>query len=348
MPEPIFKVINVTKSFNKKIVLKDINLDVRAGEILGIIGSSGSGKTTLLNTLIGFLRPDNGDVLFRFEHLLDFKQATIFRSVFSKQEDVKKLYGFASQSPSFYHNLTAKENLLYFGSLYNLPKDALRMNVETLLNLMDLKQSENALAKNLSGGMERRLDIACSLMHDPAILILDEPTADLDPVLRDNIMELVRKINKKGTTIILASHHLVEMEKICTRIAFIKDHKIIDVDTPTRLKTKFSKHQEIHLESYPGNYDKIMKKLPKKNIVNFTDTGSKLIICTNTPQKVLQSLLRILNSQKEQITDIKVSRVSLDDIFISLTKHEAEEDVDVEEVKEQEHLEAPSPDEEEA
>ncbi|NQU98153.1 ABC transporter ATP-binding protein [Candidatus Woesearchaeota archaeon] len=325
MTEPIFRIRNITKSFGDHLILDDISFEIRKGEIFGIIGASGSGKTTLLNIIIGFLRPDRGDVSFRFEHLLDFQKAMTFRSVFKKQEAVKKIYGFASQMPSFYMNLTLKENLEYFGSLYNLSPDALKTNIETLLNLMDLKNYEDLAAKNLSGGMERRLDIACALIHDPAVLVLDEPTADLDPVLREHIWTLVKKINKKGTTIILASHHLTELEDICSRIAILKDKKITDVASPDSIKNKYSKIQEVHLECYPGNYKKILAKLSKKYIKNYEIRGSHLVIHSNKPQKVFHELFPILKKKKEEVIDMKVGKASLDDIFIALSKDKKDE-----------------------
>ncbi|MAG38997.1 hypothetical protein CMO90_02815 [Candidatus Woesearchaeota archaeon] len=320
MTEPIFKIQNITKKFSDNIVLDNINFEIRKGEIFGIIGASGSGKTTLLNTIIGFLRPDEGDIQFRFEHLLDFQKAMAFRSVFKKQEAVKKIYGFAAQVPSFYSNLTLRENLEYFGSLYNLSTDALQTNIETLLNLMDLKNYEDLLSKNLSGGMERRLDIACALIHDPAVLVLDEPTADLDPVLREHIWTLVKKINKKGTTIILASHHLIELENLCSRIAILKDKKIFDVASPDSLKNKYSKIQEVHIESYPGNYKKILPKLTKKYMKRYEIRGSELVIFTDKPQKVFHEMFPLLEKKKEEVIDMNVGKASLDDIFIEISK----------------------------
>ncbi len=325
MIEPIFKIQNIIKRFGTQIVLDGVTFEIKKGEIFGLIGASGSGKTTILNTIIGFVRPDSGDVLFRFEHLLDFEKAVAYRSVYKKQQSVRKLFGFASQMPSFYNSLTIKENLEYFGSLYNLSKDALKTNVETLLNLMELKNYENMKAKNLSGGMERRLDIACSLIHDPAVLILDEPTADLDPMLREHIWTLVKKINKKGTTVIIASHHLAEIENLCTRIAILKDKKIIDVASPDAIKNKYSKIQEIHLESYPGNYEKIIEKFTKKNIKKHEIKGTRLTLFTEKPQKVFHELFNLLDKNKEQIIDIKVGKPSLDDIFIFLSKNEKNE-----------------------
>ncbi len=334
MATPVFKIKEVSKVFDRRIVLDDINLDINAGEIFGVIGASGSGKSTLLNILVGFLKPNTGEVLFRREHLLENKESQIFRSVHSHHEELKKIAGMAAQVPSFYDNLTVKENMAYFGALYGLHHDTLRANMTALTNLMDLQGAEHRLAKNLSGGMQRRLDIACSLIHDPKILILDEPTADLDPLLRNHIWRLVKKINKRGTTIVLASHHLSELETLCTRIAIIKDGKILAVGTPNEIKERFSKHEEIHLESFPGNYNllaNIKDKDIMKEIVKIEDKGTKMVIYTSKPELVLQELMRKLEEHKETIVDLKVTKPTLDEIFIMITESERDKAEELEE-----------------
>lgn len=318
MQEPIFKVRGVTKAFHEHMVLDNIDLDIYSGEIIGLIGASGAGKTTFLNTLIGFLRPDKGDIQFRLNHLLAYKNTYTYRSVFKKQNLVKKVYGFASQIPSFYDDLTTIENLEYFGLLHNLSRDAIRSNAETLLNLMDLKYASNMLAKHLSGGMERRLDIACALMHDPDVLILDEPTADLDPMLRNHIWQLVRKINQKGTTIILSSHHLSELESLCDRVAIIKDSKILAVDKPDNIKKKFLVEKEIILQSQPGNYKKLVKNIVKKDISRIKITNHTLHIHSSKPEHVMIEVISALKKQREELTFINVTSASLDDVFISI------------------------------
>ena len=318
MSEPVFKVRGVSKAFNEHVVLDNIDLDIYSGEIIGIIGASGAGKTTFLNTLIGFLRPDKGDVQFRLNHLLAYKNSYIYRSVFKKQTLVKQVYGFASQVPSFYGDLTTRENLEYFGLLYNLSKDAIRSNSETLLNLMDLEDASKTLAKNLSGGMERRLDIACALMHDPDVLILDEPTADLDPMLRNHIWQLIRKINQKGTTIILSSHHLSELESLCDRVAIIKDSKLLAVGEPENIKTQFSVEKEIILQSNPGDYKKIVSHLSKKDISKIHIANHTLHIHSSKPEHVMIEVINSLKKYKEDLTFINVTSASLDDVFISI------------------------------
>jgi len=188
---------------------------------------------------------------------------------------------------------------------------------------MELEESQDVLGSNLSGGMQRRLDIACALIHDPKILILDEPTADLDPVLRTQIWKLIKQINKKGTTIILASHHLTEIETLCNRIGIVKGGKMLALGTLSEIKEQFAKYEEIHLESYPGNYDSLANFKDKdiaESIIKVENTGTKLVIYTTQPSKVLMDLLRRLESSKENLIDLHVNRPTLDDIFVMINK----------------------------
>lgn len=323
MEEPILKIQGLSKTFGANQVLNDISLDIMPGEILGIIGSSGSGKTTLLNALIGFIKPDTGDVLFKQPKVVAHNDNAIYKSVYKHLKEIKNMYGFAAQVPSFYERLTVRENLEYFGELYDLSKETLDANVNTLLKLMTLENSSTVLGKNLSGGMERRLDIGCSLIHNPQILILDEPTADLDPVLRNNIWKLIEKINSKGTTIILASHHLNELETLCSRIAIIKDNHIVALGSAEELKKRFSHNKEIRLQSYPGNYDDLGKYLHNKfktKIIRHENQGNELLLICNNPEEILNDLILALERRKEKILELKIVKPSLDQLFISLSE----------------------------
>lgn len=322
--DPILKVEEISKSYGKKEVLNNISFEVYDGEILGLIGTSGSGKTTLLNSMVGFIIPSSGKVSFRHETgKVGYSSIYTYDSVLDRPSRFKHTYGFAAQVPSFYEKLTVKENLFYFGSLYGLSTDVLKSNVSTLLKLMDLENSYYILGKNLSGGMERRLDIACALIHNPPLLILDEPTADLDPILRKNIWNILKKVNEKGTTIILSSHHLNEIETLCDRVAILKDNGIIALGTPDELKEKFLKHKEVRLESSPGNYEKlapILQKKFKKEIVSYEIKGGELIILCENPKEFLNSLVGTIEQEKEKIIELKLVKPSLDQVFIALNK----------------------------
>lgn len=317
----IIKAEEIAKSFGEKQVLDGINLEIKAGEIFGIIGMSGSGKTTLLNMLIGFLKPDAGDIKFRMEHLLELhdKEAQ-FRSVYKRGIDLRRIIGFAAQTPSFYPSLTVRENLDYFGSLYGLSRDQRKSNIQTLLKFMELEQDGKTVAKELSGGMQKRLDIACALMHDPKVLIMDEPTADLDPILREQMWNIIRDINKKGTTIMIASHFLDELETLCDRIGLLFEGRITKIGTPEDIKKTYSKNVEIQIITKQGKYEKIMHDMRKVDITEIKIQGHKLIIYTTQPRKTIHKLMEVLEKHHEDIKDIDVEEPSLKEAFTKLVK----------------------------
>ena len=319
--EPLFKISNISKYYGNKKVLSNISFDIMSGEILGIIGASGTGKTTLLNILIGFIRPDRGELKFRFEHLLSFRNTEVYRDIKRKPLEIKKMIGFAAQTPSFYLDLSVQENLEYFGSLFNMSKDALASNIEALLNLMELKSSRYLLAKNLSGGMQRRLDIACSLVHDPKVLILDEPTSDLDPILRNHIWELIKVVKSKGTTIIMASHHLTEIEHLCDRIAILKDGSFVELNTFEYIKKKYIKHKKVAIKLKSKLYDTFIKKIKKELWVSYVIENDVLILSTPKPTKLINNLIKISERLGDEILNLRIASPSLDEIFVSIAKN---------------------------
>jgi ABC-2 type transport system ATP-binding protein len=316
--DTVFLVRDITKRYGQREVLSGVTFEVRKGEILGFIGASGAGKTSLLHMLVGFIPSSSGDILF---HAYTPK-GVVECNVLEHQTLVNRSYGFASQQPSFYEKLTVMENLEYFGTMYNLSKDAIHKNAEVLLRLMELKAHSYVLAQYLSGGMKRRLDIACALIHNPPVLILDEPTADLDPVLRTHIWEVIKRINARGTTVILSSHHLNELDTLCNRIAIIKDGKLVDIDTPEKLKNKYSKTQELMIESFPGNYDDVIKKLKDDNISAITREGTYLTIKTENPEHVISVVLNVLRKTGESLLDLKLIKPNLDNVFVTIYKTE--------------------------
>nr|MBI4156928.1 ABC transporter ATP-binding protein [Candidatus Woesearchaeota archaeon] len=310
---PYIKVDKLIKTFGKNNVLKNVSFDIDNKDIFGIIGVSGSGKTTILNILIGFLKHDSGAVLFQS------------KDISSDRRNIKGIFGFATQGGSFYSKLSVMENLEYFGRLYDIHPDEIKKRSDTLIELMELDKARDTLAGHLSTGMQRRLDIACALIHDPDVLILDEPTEDLDPVLRKEILGLIRRINDQGTTIIITSHLLSEMESVCNKITILHNGEILETGTPDQLKDAYSKYEEIHLETSPGNYDKIIRRLNKSHVKHVIKKSHKVVIYTNQAQKLLKQLLRTLDSTKERLVDIDVNKPSLEEVFESLTRKRGQE-----------------------
>jgi len=227
---PYIEFENISKKFGNTLVLDNLNLSIPYGEITAIIGPSGSGKTTMLNLLIGFVKPTKGRILFQSRNIIkDFSNVTT-------------LFGFAAQEFSFYGELTVEENLYYFGNLYKLKKEELKARADELLKLLDIDYARKTLAKRLSAGMGRRLDIACSLIHNPKVLILDEPTQDLDPILRKELVGSIRKINReRETTVIITSHLLGEIDDLCDNIGILYKGKIVKIGSPEQLKRFYGK-----------------------------------------------------------------------------------------------------------
>ena len=319
MGDVIIKLQKVTKQFGKQKVLHNISLDIHAGDILGIIGASGSGKTTLLNMIIGFLAPTKGIVDFRSPAISKLDEDNVaFRSIVENQRDVQRMFGFASQEPSFYPELSVEENLDLFGTLQDLSKDAKQTNTLILLKLMGLFEYRKKRADNLSGGMQKRLDLACAMVHDPRVLILDEPTADLDPHLRQQMWKLIQKINSKGTTVILSSHFLDELEDFCDNIAILHKGAFIHEGTPAELKRLISSHEEIHIQTLKGNYGALLKAFQPYKKYNITGSENKeheVTIFSSNPHIVIERLLKILEKQNDVLIDLHVTRPTLNEVF---------------------------------
>jgi len=315
MNKPLIQFKKITKIFNKKVVLNDVDLDIPYGEIFGIIGKSGSGKTTLLSLLVGFLRPEKGKIFFQEQDLSRFTN------------NLKQQFGFTAQEGSFYPNLTVKENLEYFGTMYNIPLFTIKQKIPEILRLVNLQKAENKLAASLSTGMKKRLDIACAILHNPKVLILDEPTEDLDPLLRKDVLRLLKKINKeKDVTIILTTHLLEEVEYICSRVAILDNKTILISGTVNELKDKYSKNQEIILETYSGKYAWLIKLLKQNKLVeDIIERDGKLIVYSPKAEGILKYILHELEKKKEKIQDVDLNKPSLSEVFESLTQFEEDE-----------------------
>ena len=302
----LIEVRGVKKKFGKQVILDNVNLVVKENDILGIIGVNGSGKTTLLKIIIGFYKANKGKVFYKDKNVTkNFKK-------------IHHEFGFTSQDSSFYPKLTVQENMLYFGSLYGLAKKKIKENMEKILELVELSHAKKVLAQNLSGGMQRRLDLACSIIHRPKVLILDEPTEDLDPLLRREIIDVIKKVNKMGTTIIITSHILEDIEQLCDVVAILHNSRVLKIGPVKELRKLYDREEEIHLEIESGRYNRIIKYAKLKDVEK---DGNKLIIYTNNAEKTLHVIFHILENDKEKLVYADVKKPDLTEIFEGLTKN---------------------------
>ena len=228
MDDELIQFKGVTKRFGKNVVLDEIDLVIPEGKITGIIGASGEGKSTILKMMASFYKPNKGKIYY------------LRREISKDRKRISKFFGMAIEDGSFYEKLSVRENLFHFGRLYHVKRKDLAKRVDELLDLVGLKYAENTLSEELSVGMKKRLDIACSLVHNPSILILDEPTADLDPLLRAQMIHLLKKINSHGTTIVMTTQLLEEVDEICDKLAILFNEKIVEQDTPNKIKSKYN------------------------------------------------------------------------------------------------------------
>jgi ABC-2 type transport system ATP-binding protein len=213
---------NVSKSFGKQQVLKNIHLEIYSGEIFGLLGPSGAGKSTLVKQLVGLELPSEGENF-------------IFQTKMPSLPIIEKI-GYMAQSDALYGELSAKENLEFFASLYGLKGKRRQTRIQEVMEIVELTDHLTKLVSNYSGGMKRRLSLATALLHEPQLLILDEPTVGIDPVLRKNIWNSFYELKKKGTTIVVTTHVMDEADK-CDRLGMIRDGQLIAVGTPEELKS---------------------------------------------------------------------------------------------------------------
>ena len=234
--EKILEVRGLKKNFGEKQVVKGISFDIGYNEIIGFLGPNGAGKSTTINMITTIMNMDEGVLLFKNK---DVKES---------EEQFKIELGLVPQDIAFFPDLSAYDNVKFFGSLYNLKGGKLKKNVEEALTQVGLLDRKKEYPDSFSGGMKRRLNIACSIVHRPKLLIMDEPTVGIDPQSRNNILEVTKKLRDEGTTIIYISHYMEEVDSICSRLIIIDEGKIIEQGDKEELKKKYKKKGLNNLE----------------------------------------------------------------------------------------------------
>lgn len=223
MSNTVLKLEGLTKKYDHKPVVDHINLEIKQGEIFGLLGPNGAGKSTTMNMVCSLVKPTAGKIeLFGYDTKTDRKQ-------------VKSKLGYIPQELALHGNLKAWENVELFTSLYGIKGNELKKAVTQSLEFVGLLDKRNGFAKTFSGGMKRRLNIACAIGHNPELLIFDEPTVGIDPQSRNFILEKIRYVNSQGTTVIYTSHYMEEIEALCSRVAIMDNGKIIAIGTKQEL-----------------------------------------------------------------------------------------------------------------
>jgi ABC-2 type transport system ATP-binding protein len=228
---PAVQVSELTKVIKEKILVDRVSFHVEEGEVFGLLGGNGSGKTTVFNMLSGLLEPSSGSIIISGKSMKELKR------------EGRPEVGMVPQQDSIYETLTVKENIEFCGSQFRLPGKEIKERMKTLLEQVKLSGKSDALAASLSGGMKKRLNIACSLIHDPKVVFFDEPTVGLDPVVRKEIWDLVKKLHSENKTIIITSHYMDEIEELCDRVGIMFMGRMVAAGTPAEIKAKYKLKQ---------------------------------------------------------------------------------------------------------
>lgn len=300
---PVLTLHNVRKKYRGREALKGISLELRPGELLGFFGPNGAGKTTMIRCISGLLKPDSG---------------TITRHPFGRGDDDDSSHvepvrlGLVPQNLAIYPDLTVQQNLEVFGRLEGVSGKALKHRIGEVLEWAALKDRTRSLTKTLSGGMQRRLNIACSVLHDPDILLLDEPTVGVDPQSRERIYEMMQQLTADGAAVLLTTHQLEEVETRCDRIV-VMDHGTIVADgTLGELvsRTIGQPHRVILMFERPCS----------KPLASFTlDEPRTTATCSLASMKELPQVLSVLKQLDQEPSRIDVRSYGLQDVFLELT-----------------------------
>jgi len=297
----------------EKEALKGVDLQIEEREVFGILGPNGAGKTTLMSILCTLLLPDRGNVhILGMDSLHDGHQ-------------IRKKVNVVSGNANFLWSLTVKENLHYYGMLYGLTGKKREEKVEALIDLFNLKEHRNIPFDELSTGMKQRLSLAKSLINDPEILFLDEPTVGLDPDISIRIREEILSIHKeKGMTILVTTHNMKEVEYLCGRIAFLKEGKILTTGTADALKKMVRIGDQLKIE-FKGTIQED-ELLHADGVINFTINGNLCEILVDDGEKRLGTLVAIMAQGGAQIKRITLGQTDLEDVFVEFAKSINEED----------------------
>lgn len=306
----MIQIQNLVKRYGDLVALDHLNLNIKEGEVFGLLGPNGSGKTTAINCLLSLLKYDKGSI-------------TIFgKEMHPDSYDIKKQIGVVMQNVAVFEQMNVQENIDYFCGLYVKDKGKRKELVEEAIRFAGLEDFRKMRPKKLSGGLLRRLNIACGIVHKPRLIIMDEPTVAVDPQSRNRILEGILELNRQGSTIIYTSHYMEEVEQICSRIAIIDHGRVLATGTKEELKNMIKTGETITIEAIALDETALseIRQLPHVFDVSYEEQILKIRLSS-----AKHNLIRILNYLQEH--DISFGRVfselpTLNDVFLEITGKE--------------------------
>lgn len=304
----IVSIKEVTKNFGDLTAVDKMTLNIEEGEIFGLLGPNGAGKSTAINMITGLLFNDKGSI-----KVLD-------SDVKKDSMTTKRNIGIVPQEIAIYEDLTSLENIKFFASLYGLRGKALEAAAMEALEFTGLVDKAKSFPKNFSGGMKRRLNIACAIAHKPKLIIMDEPTVGIDPQSRNHILQSVKKLNESGSTIIYTSHYMEEVEAICTRVAIMDHGKVIALGTGDELKNMISDRNIVWIsvgDSISNINEEMIKEIPGVSGIEIEESTVKISSVREVSN--LDKIIQYFTSNRFSIKSVESKTPDLETVFLSLT-----------------------------
>lgn len=305
----IIKIENLIKRYGNKLAVDNLSLDIEEGEIFGLLGPNGAGKSTTIKIITGLLGLNSGSVRIGGMDLSD--KTSLLKA--------KAIMGLVPQDLAVYSNMSALDNVLFFGKLYGLRGSELKKRAEEALEFAGLDDRRLEKTKKFSGGMKRRLNIACALVHQPKIIILDEPTVGIDPQSRNHILESVKELNRRGSTIIYTSHYMEEVEVLCHRVGIIDNGMLIALGTKHELKNMLSEDEKLLLKINTPSFNVVDEVRKMRGVKSAAYRDDVLEIITPNGQQQLQDILFTLAKHDVRVKSFNIIEPDLESLFLSLT-----------------------------
>lgn len=303
----VLELKQLTKKFGDFIAVDKISLSIKEGEIFGFLGANGAGKSTTIHMITSLLRMTSGEI------------ELLGRNIASHSSFAKSNIGIVPQELAIYEDMTAYENVHFFAGLYGLRGAELKERAKEALMFVGLDDKHAAYPRTFSGGMKRRLNIACAIAHRPKLLIMDEPTVGIDPQSRNYILNSVKKLNEMGCTIIYTSHYMEEVEEVCTRIAIIDHGKIIAEGTKKELKAIVTNQKNIWIEVRSAEHVDL-DKLGEIAGVNQVEVEDQVLKITSDAEvNNLNQIIRLLMAEDVEIRSVEEREPNLETVFLTLT-----------------------------
>jgi ABC-2 type transport system ATP-binding protein len=307
----MIKVNNLHKTYKRGVkAVDDLSLTVKEGEIFGLLGPNGSGKTTTINAILELIDYEQGEIV-------------LFDNKYKNKTEIKKNIGLVTQEVGVFNELNVRENIDYFCGLYINDEKLRKKYVEEAMELVQIKDFEKFKPKKLSGGLLRRLHIACGIAHKPTLIFFDEPTVGIDPQSRNHILEQIKSLNKNGATIVYTSHYMEEIEMLCDYIVIMDKGKVIAEGTYDELIDKITLAEFIEIEYNGEIKNGVITEIENiKEVMEVIKNDKKIVIKTNDDNKTFLKIINILEQHNIEYSKANVSKPSLNDVFLELTGKE--------------------------